>query len=90
MSKKLFTPTGGIIDKMNDNIVPLPGEIAEALRHSNGWVYRIAAQFNASENVPPDAIAGAWQVNEKGVIVGKFKSNPNFNSSKCGNSAPPA
>lgn len=45
-------------------IEPLPGEHAEALNYPNGRVYRIAGQFNPDERVPPEAIVGAWKVDE--------------------------
>lgn len=74
---------------MSEQITPLPGEIAEALQQPNGWVYRIVGEFSSSEDVPPDAIVGAWRVDETGMIVGGFKSNPNFDSEKWGSSTPP-
>jgi hypothetical protein len=60
---------------------PLPGEIEEALHHPNGWVYRIAGRFSVEERVPPEAIIGAWKVDENGKIVGDFVANPKFNPS---------
>jgi len=52
---------------------PFPGEISEAKANPNGWVYRIAGNFLPHEEVPPEAIVGAWKVNEKGEIVGVTK-----------------
>ncbi len=62
----------------NDTLAPLPGEIAEAKRHPNGWVYRIAGKFGPNDAVPPEAIAGAWKVDEHGRITGEFISNKNY------------
>lgn len=58
---------------------PLLGEIEEAKRSPNGWVYRIAGCFAPSENVPPEAIVGAWKVDGGGFIVGEFVPNPKYN-----------
>lgn len=57
---------------------PYPGEIAEARRYPNGRVYRIAGDFGPDDAVPPEAIVGAWRVNERGAIVGSFIDNPNY------------
>lgn len=62
--------------------VPLPGEIEEARRNPGGWVYRIAGEFGPTDSVPPEAIVGAWQVNQRGEITGPFKANPNYDESK--------
>lgn len=61
---------------------PLPGEIEEAKRNPNGWVYRIAGVFQDTEAIPPQAIVGAWQVDGHGRIVGDFQRNPNYDSSQ--------
>jgi hypothetical protein len=50
----------------------------EALKHPNGWVYKVDAAFKDSKDVPPQAIIGAWKVNENGIIVGDFIPNPNY------------
>lgn len=52
--------------------------IIEALKNPNGWVYEIDEAFENQENVPPQAIKGAWKVNEKGIIIGDFIANPNY------------
>ena len=52
--------------------------IDEALRYPNGWVYEIDEAFKGKEDVPPNAIKGAWKVNENGIIVGEFIPNPNY------------
>lgn len=57
---------------------PFPGEIEEARRTPNGWVYRIAGRFEEGEDVPPEAIVGAWKVDADGRIVGQFKRNVNY------------
>ena len=64
---------------MTDDLrpTPYPEEIAEAKRTPNGWVYRIEGRFAPDEAVPPEAIVGAWKVNENGEIVGDFIHNPN-------------
>jgi hypothetical protein len=62
------------------NVQPMPGEIAEAKNHPNGWIYRIKGNFGADEAVPPEAIIGAWKVDSAGKIVGEFLPNPNHQS----------
>jgi hypothetical protein len=54
----------------------------EALKHPDGWVYEIDAIYDGKEEVPPEAIKGAWKVNEKGLIVGEFIENPNYRKDK--------
>jgi hypothetical protein len=61
-----------------NSIKPFPGEINEAKHNPNGWVYRIAGNFLPHEDVPPEAIVGAWKVNNNGEIIGEFKINPNY------------
>ncbi|WP_092252599.1 hypothetical protein [Pseudomonas sp. NFACC13-1] len=53
-------------------------EIEEATRNPNGWVYRMYGHFGVNDAVPSEAIVGAWKVNEEGLIVGDFISNPKF------------
>jgi hypothetical protein len=60
---------------------PPPGAIAEAKREPNkpnGHVYEIEGNYGPEDAVPPEAIRGAWKVDEKGSIVGDFIPNPNF------------
>lgn len=57
-------------------------EVAEAKKHPGGWIYRIAGHYSPEESVPPEAIVGAWQVNEFGVITGAFHTNPRYDSTK--------
>ncbi|MCE0461010.1 hypothetical protein [Pseudomonas uvaldensis] len=59
-------------------ILPEPREVEEAMRNPNGWVYRIYGHYGANDAVPPEAVIGAWKVNEKGLIVGDFILNPKF------------
>ncbi len=55
---------------------PVAGEVEEAKRHPNGWVYRIKGDFLPGEAVPKEAIVGAWKVDASGKIVGEFMPNP--------------
>jgi len=65
-----------------NTVEPLPGEIAEAKRTPNGWVYRITGSFSDDEKIPPDAIIGAWKVDANGSITGEFIANANYNSDR--------
>lgn len=62
---------------------PTQGEVLEAKRFPNAWVYRIHPGFDPDDRVPPEAVVGAWKVDEYGEIIGEFKVNPNYNSEVC-------
>jgi hypothetical protein len=51
---------------------------AEAKANPGGWVYEIGGGFDAEGAVPPQAIKGAWKVDERGEITDEYKPNPNF------------
>ena len=59
---------------------PVPSqEVIEAAKDTpNGWVYQVEGNFASHEAVPPEAIVGAWKVDEMGTIIGDFISNPNY------------
>jgi hypothetical protein len=59
-------------------VTPPEEAIREARRHPNGWVYQIAGRYGPSDDVPPEAIVGAWRVDADGNIVGEFIPNPNY------------
>ncbi len=61
---------------------PFSGEIEEAKRNPNGWVYRIAGRFGAGDKIPKEAIVGAWKVDANGCIVGEFVRNQNYDSGR--------
>jgi hypothetical protein len=67
-----------LFKKQKGNFLPPEEAVKEALKHPNGWVYVIDDSFDKQEATPPQAIKGAWKVNEKGIIVGKFIPNPNY------------
>jgi hypothetical protein len=58
----------------------MPSEKAheEARKNPGGWVYEIRGNYTPQDYVPPQAIVGAWKVNDQGEIVGDFIPNPNF------------
>jgi len=62
---------------------PSKGEIEEAIRHPEGWVYRIAGGIgDPNGRVPPEAVMGAWKVDAAGKIVGGFIPNPKYDAQK--------
>jgi hypothetical protein len=65
-----------------DKVKPTQEAILEASKNPNGWVYVIDEAFKDIEEVPREAIVGAWKVNEKGVIIGDFITNVNYKSFK--------
>lgn len=71
------------IDSEQDSLSqPSIEEVAEAKKHPGGWIYRIAGHYSPEDSVPAEAIVGAWQVNELGIITGAFHSNPRYDSAK--------
>ncbi|WP_198929025.1 hypothetical protein [Rhizobium sp. AC27/96] len=65
-----------------ETVVPYIQEIEVAKNYPNGRVFRIAGTFAAYEAVPPEAIVGAWEVNDSGEISGEFVFNPNYDRIK--------
>ncbi len=61
-----------------DKLKPTKKAILEALENPNGWVYVIDKAFENIEEVPREAIKGAWKVDENGIIIGEFSPNPNY------------
>jgi hypothetical protein len=55
-----------------------PDLIEAAKKIPNGYVYKIDGQFGPNDAVPPEAIMGAWKVNEAGNIVADFIPNGNY------------
>lgn len=52
--------------------------IKAARENANGWVYKIEGSFGPTEHVPPEAVVGAWKVNENGNLTGEFMPNPKY------------
>lgn len=59
-------------------ITPFAEERSAAKQQPGGWLYRIAGDFPPSAAVPPEAICGAWKIDDDGNIVGEFMKNPNY------------
>jgi hypothetical protein len=57
---------------------PPKDAVAEAKLHRNGWVYKVDGSFGVDEQVPSEAIMGAWQVDSEGIILGEFIPNPHY------------
>lgn len=49
-----------------------------ARQNANGWVYKIEGAFDPTDHVPPEAIVGAWKVDQNGQITGDFIPNPRY------------
>lgn len=52
-----------------------------ARENAGGWVYKIEGSFGPNDSVPPEAIVGAWKVDELGNLTGDFLPNPNYKPS---------
>jgi hypothetical protein len=63
--------------------VPPPELVAEARRNPGGWVYEIDGDMVDDPNgaVPPEAIIGAWKVDQDGNLTGEYDENPNYRPS---------
>lgn len=59
---------------------PPPELVAEAARYPGGWVYEIDASMVADPygEVPPEAIMGAWKVDDQGRLTGEHQVNPRY------------
>jgi hypothetical protein len=55
---------------------PTPDSVRRARANPNGWVYQIDDDFEHLEQVPPSAVLGAWEVNSRGELTGRFVVNP--------------
>jgi hypothetical protein len=57
---------------------PDTAAIEAAKQNANGWVYKIDFQYPSQDQVPHEAIVGAWKVNAQGVIEGEFVPNARY------------
>lgn len=62
--------------------------IQAAMSNPNGWVYKIDGAFGPEEDVPPEAIVGAWKVDANGNLAGEFIPNPKYQprTTRCAHS----
>ena len=70
------------MSERTDTKTPTPEATAEAKLNPGGWVYEIDDGYDPNGAVPPEAIVGAWQVDDAGNIVGEFKPNPNYHKDR--------
>jgi hypothetical protein len=61
---------------------PYQEEIDQAKSSPGGWIYRIAGNFSPSDAIPPEAIVGAWKVDEQGHIAGSFIANGKYDATR--------
>lgn len=54
-----------------------PEMVAEARAHPGGWVYVIDGDMVDDPNgeVPPEAIIGAWKVDDQGNLTDEYQAN---------------
>lgn len=56
--------------------IPDDNRLTEAARaQPGGWVYEIDFDYAADEEVPPEAIRGAWEVSARGALTGRYRGN---------------
>jgi hypothetical protein len=55
---------------------PPPDLVAQARENPGGWVYETDGPFGPDDTPPPEAISGAWPVDDDGEIAGDFVPNP--------------
>ena len=83
MFQKFFGSKSGGDGKSTQAESPSISDAAktEAKANPGGWVYEIGGGYNSTEAVPPQAIKGAWKVDDNGEIVGDFVPNPKYDPS---------
>jgi len=57
---------------------PTPAMHEEARRNPGGWVYVVDGTFGQTDVVPADRIIGAWKVDRRGRLTGKYKPNREY------------
>jgi hypothetical protein len=58
------------IISMSDPTKPIPREVmGEAKLHPRGYVYKIDGGLGPNDEIPPEAIMGAWNVDEKMEVL---------------------
>jgi hypothetical protein len=50
----------------------------QAKANPDGWVYEIDWVYGENDYVPPEAIKGAWKVDNNGAITDEFEANSNY------------
>jgi hypothetical protein len=71
------------VSKEEDEVTsPFPEEIEQAKSNPGEWVYRIAGTFGLADAIPPEAIVGAWKVDDQGRIVGEFVANGKYDADR--------
>jgi hypothetical protein len=63
-----------------DDLEITPEMHEEAKLNPNGWVYKIDWNFSKDQYVPPEAIIGAYKVDENGKITGDLVENENYSA----------
>lgn len=58
-----------------------PEMIEEARRTPGGWLYETVGDYGDGD-VPPEAIRGAWVIDDHGSLTGEYIPNPNYRSSE--------
>ena len=53
-------------------------EILEAKENPNGWVYEIDFPYRDDSRIPPEAIIGAWKVDENGNLTSYYEENKKY------------
>ncbi|WP_433892984.1 hypothetical protein [Streptomyces sp. CA-111067] len=59
---------------------PSPELVAEARSHPGGWVYEIDGDMvpDPDGDMPPEAIMGAWKVDDRGNLTGDYQANDRY------------
>jgi len=52
-----------------------PTLVAAASAQPGSWVYEVDRPYPPEQQVPPEAIAGSWEVNAAGKLTGKYARN---------------
>ena len=57
---------------------PTPAMREEARRNPGGWVYVVDGTFGPNDVVPADRLIGAWKVDRRGHLTGKYRPNREY------------
>jgi hypothetical protein len=58
---------------------PVPEQVRRAAANRRGgWVYEVVGNYAEGDDVPPEAIRGAWKIDDDGRPTGEFIPNARF------------
>jgi hypothetical protein len=68
----------------SDKTLPPESVIERARTRPGTWIYEIVGEYSEDDAIPPEAIKGAWKVDEDGRLTGDYLPNENFGTTESG------